>query len=128
MQTSSFFTHLECSVPCGAGWFDPSERHHLCTCGMPLLARYDLEAARRGWARDSLAGREPSMWRYREVMPLRAAAAGLEAPVSLGEGWTPLLHARRLGATRAEVVDYRHSGWVTEDDRRVVGYAGVLTD
>jgi len=36
--------------------------------------------------------------------------------------------ARRLGATRAEVVDYRHSGWVTEDDRRVVGYAGVLTD
>jgi threonine synthase len=99
MQTSSFFTHLECSVPCGAGPFDPSERHHLCTCGMPLLARYDLEAARRGWARDSLAGREPSMWRYREVMPLRAAAAGLEAPVSLGEGWTPLLHARRLGAT-----------------------------
>lgn len=34
--------------------------------------------------------------------------------------------AKRLGATSAEVVDYRHSGWVTGDDGRVVGYAGVL--
>ena len=34
--------------------------------------------------------------------------------------------ARALGATRAEVVDYRHSGWVSGDNARVVGYAGVL--
>ncbi len=34
--------------------------------------------------------------------------------------------ARRLGACRAEVVDYRHSGWVTGDDSSVVGYAAVL--
>jgi AmmeMemoRadiSam system protein B len=34
--------------------------------------------------------------------------------------------ARVLGATRAEVVDYRHSGWVSGDNARVVGYAGVL--
>ncbi len=34
--------------------------------------------------------------------------------------------ARRLGATRAEVVDYRHSGWVTGDDAEVVAYAGVV--
>src|SRR5262245_52721497 len=33
------------------------------------------------------------MWRYREVLPLFDD----ESPVSLGEGWTPLLHARRLG-------------------------------
>ena len=49
----------------------------------------------RGWSRDALAGREPSMWRYRELMPLFDG----EAPVSLGEGWTPLIHAQRLGAT-----------------------------
>jgi AmmeMemoRadiSam system protein B len=36
--------------------------------------------------------------------------------------------ARRLGATRAEVVDYRHSGLVTGDDRRVVAYAGVMVE
>jgi threonine synthase len=59
---------------------------------MPLLARYDLQAA-RAWNRASLAGRVASMWRYRELMPLFDG----EEPVSLGEGWTPLLHARRLG-------------------------------
>jgi AmmeMemoRadiSam system protein B len=34
--------------------------------------------------------------------------------------------ARQLGATRAEVVDYRNSGWVTGDDSSVVAYAGVV--
>jgi threonine synthase len=88
----SFFTHLECSVPCGAGAFDPRQEQHLCTCGAPLLARYDLASA-RGWRRESLASRPPNMWRYREVMPLFDG----EEPLTLGEGWTPLLHARRLG-------------------------------
>ena len=89
----SFFTHLECSVPCGAGPFDARQRQHLCTCGMPLVARYDLAAAARTWRRESLAWREPSMWRYRELMPLFDG----ETPVTLGEGWTPLVHATRLG-------------------------------
>ena len=88
----SWFSHLECSVPCGAGPFDPRLEQHLCTCGAPLLARYDLAAA-RAWSRDSLSGRDASMWRYRELLPLFDG----EAPLSLGEGWTPLIHARRLG-------------------------------
>jgi threonine synthase len=88
----SFFTHLDCSVPCGAGPFDPSAPHHLCACGAPLLARYDLEAA-RAWPRESLAGRVPSLWRYRELLPVFEG----EQPVTLGEGFTPLLHATRLG-------------------------------
>ena len=92
----SFFTRLECSVPCGAGPYDPRQIQHLCACGAPLLARYDLAAARR-WSRSSLADREPSMWRYREVMPLLDGAGTPEEPVSLGEGWTPLVHADRLG-------------------------------
>jgi len=37
-----------------------------------------------------------------------------------------LAAARALGAARADVVDYRHSGWVSGDDTRVVGYAGVV--
>jgi threonine synthase len=80
-------------VPCGAGPLDGHARHHLCACGAPLLARYDLPAVARAWSRDSLPSRERSMWRYREVMPLFEG----EAPVSLGEGWTPLLLAPRLG-------------------------------
>jgi len=89
----SFFTHLECSVPCGAPALDPRERHFLCSCGAPLLARYDLDGA-RGWSRSTLIGREPNMWRYRELMPLFDG----ERPVTLGEGFTPLVHARSLGA------------------------------
>ena len=90
----SFFTHLECSVPCGAPALDPRAIHHLCVCGAPLLARYDLDRA-RAWSRDSLAGREPNMWRYRELLPLFDG----ESPVTLGEGFTPLFHARALGST-----------------------------
>jgi len=90
----TFFSHLECSVPCGAARLDPRGVHHLCACGAPLVARYDLERA-RAWRRDSLAGREPTMWRYREMMPLFDG----ESPVTLGEGFTPLFHARALGST-----------------------------
>lgn len=88
----SYFSHLECSVPCGAASYDPRQPQHLCSCGAPLLARYDLDAASR-WTRDTLAGRVASMWRYRELMPLFDG----EDPVTLGEGWTPLIHAVRLG-------------------------------
>ncbi len=89
----SWFTHLDCSVPCGAGPFNARERHHLCTCGAPLVARYDLARA-RAWSRESLVGREPNMWRYREMLPIFDG----ETPVTLGEGFTPLFHATRLGA------------------------------
>jgi threonine synthase len=51
--------------------------------------------AARAWRRESLRDREPTLWRYRELLPLRAD----ETPVSLGEGFTPLLHATRLGAS-----------------------------
>jgi len=89
----SYFLNLQCSVPCGAPPYDPRVEQHLCTCGAPLLARYDLDAA-RDWKRESLNGRAPNMWRYRELMPLMDG----EEPLTLGEGWTPLIHAQRLGA------------------------------
>src|SRR5688500_18101227 len=90
-----FFTHLECASQCGAGPFDPREPHFLCpSCALPLLARYDLAAA-ASWQRETLSGRAPTMWRYREMMPLLPG----DEPVTLGEGFTPLFHARRLGAS-----------------------------
>ena len=39
---------------------------------------------------------------------------------------TVLAAAHKLGSPRAEVVDYRHSGWVSGDEARVVGYGGVV--
>src|SRR5438034_74681 len=88
----SFFSHLQCSVPCSAPLLEPRERQFLCSCGAPLLARYDLDKA-RAWRPESLKGREPNMWRYREMLPLFEG----EEPVTLGEGFTPLVHAARLG-------------------------------
>jgi threonine synthase len=88
----SYFSHLECSRPCGAGPFDPREPHQLCACGAPLLARYDLVRA-RSWRRESLPDRVATLWRYREMLPVFDG----EQPVTLGEGYTPLFHADRLG-------------------------------
>ncbi len=81
-------------MSCGAGPFDASETHHLCVCGRPLLAAYDWERIGATWSRDSLRDGPRSMWRYAPALPLDPGSE----PVSLGEGWTPLLHAPRLGA------------------------------
>lgn len=88
----SNLTHLECGR-CGKR-FEPGKLHNLCDCGAPLLARYDLAAAARTLRREQMASRPANLWRYREVLPVANDAS----IVSLGEGFTPLLHARRLGA------------------------------
>ncbi|HYN81415.1 MAG TPA: threonine synthase [Gemmatimonadaceae bacterium] len=86
-------THIECSA-CAAS-YAAGQLHNLCTaCGKPLLVRYDLARASRSLTRDSLKSRRADMWRYREVMPVENDAD----IISLGEGWTPLLRASRLGA------------------------------
>ena len=90
----SRLSHLECSAACGSGPLDPEQVQHLCACGAPLLARYDLAAGAGRWTRDSLRDRPDTMWRYREALPAPDGAG----PVTLGEGFTPLAHARRLGA------------------------------
>jgi threonine synthase len=85
-------THLECSR-CGTK-YDPGAARNLCQCGGPLMARYDLETARTGWSRDWIKNAPAAMWRYAPVLPVRKPSS----MVSLGEGMTPLIHARRLGA------------------------------
>ncbi len=67
---------------------------NLCPkCSKPLLARYDLEAAKETVNPGIISRREPNMWRYKELMPVSDPTNIL----TLGEGFTPLLHARRLG-------------------------------
>jgi threonine synthase len=67
---------------------------HLCSCGAPLLAQYDLVAARQYVTKEHLSSREPSLWRYHELLPVRSPAS----VVTLGEGMTPLLPLTRLGS------------------------------
>ena len=88
----SSLTRLDCAADCGAGPYDPAERHHLCSCGSPLFARYNLSGLARTWRRETLTERLPTLWRYRDVLPISEGAA----PVTLGEGFTPLIRARRL--------------------------------
>ncbi len=92
MPTATTLTHLQCGR-CGQTY--PADRlMNLCpACGKPLLARYDLTAAARTLTQTSLADRPPTLWRYAEVLPVQTT----EAVISLGEGWTPLVHAERLG-------------------------------
>jgi threonine synthase len=92
MKDTSFLTHLECGL-CGEE-LEADRLWNLCPkCQKPLLARYDLRAARAGLDRSAIAAREPSLWRYRELLPVR----DLRFKLCLGEGFTPLVHARRLG-------------------------------
>ena len=89
----SYLTHLECTA-CGQR-HDADVLQNLCRdCGKVLYARYDLSAAAKAVSPADIASRQQTMWRYREVLPVRDDAF----EVSLGEGGTPLLRAERLGA------------------------------
>jgi threonine synthase len=90
--STSYLSHLECPA-CGAT-HDADVPQNLCGCGSPLLARYDLAALARSTSFDAMTARPPTLWRYRELLPVRAE----EHVVSLGEGMTPLTPLPRLGA------------------------------
>ncbi len=87
-----FLTGLQCPR-CDAR-HDASRLQNLCSCGSPLLARYDLAAAGKAVTPADIAGRSADLWRYRELLPV----ADPEHMTSLGEGWTPMWSADRHGA------------------------------
>ncbi len=86
-------THLACTL-CGREHDASVPQNVSACCAKPLFAHYDLAAAARTLTPASLRTREKSLWRYREVLPVRASSD----IVTLGEGWTPLLPAPRLAA------------------------------
>jgi len=89
---ATFLTRLECTY-CGEER-DPGEANRTCpACGKVLYARYDLDRASQALKKDDLTGRAANMWRYSEVMPVVRA----DNIVTLGEGFTPLMPADRLG-------------------------------
>jgi len=90
MTTHSNVVELECSA-CERK-YDATVEQHLCTCGKPLLARYDLRRAAATLTLENLKSRPRTLWRYAEVLPN-------DPSVSLGEGMTALVHAERLGAS-----------------------------
>ncbi|WP_018289832.1 threonine synthase [Verrucomicrobium sp. 3C] len=88
MQTE-FFSHLRCRE-CGRPY--PKEAIHVCEWDFgPLEAVYDYEAIRRQISRKRIESRAPTMWRYREFLPLDG-----EPSVGTQVGFTPLIRAERL--------------------------------
>ena len=66
----STLTHLECSQSGCGHTIDYSPARNLCPeCGSPLLARYDLDKAKKTLTLDALTTRPHTMWRYDEVLP-----------------------------------------------------------
>jgi threonine synthase len=81
-------SYLECTK-CGTH-FDAAQPQTVCPKdGGVLYARYDLQHLKRSFTPGSLAGRSPTMWRYAEVLPDAE-------PVTLSEGFTPLLPSREF--------------------------------
>jgi threonine synthase len=81
-------TFLECSK-CGER-VSAAEPQTLCpTCAGSLYVRYDLAALKGKFTRESIAAGPKSMWRYAEVLPDAE-------PVTLGEGFTPMLPSRKI--------------------------------
>jgi threonine synthase len=88
----SYLSHLRCSR-CSAE-YDADTLQGTCSrCAAPLLAQYDLPALALARKREEFAGRESTLWRYHELLPVRQEAAR----VSMGEGLTPLVGLPRTG-------------------------------
>jgi len=98
-------THLECTK-CGAHHPADIPQNVCPKDGGILFARYDLHALEQSFGPESLHGREATLWRYREVLPDKNEFLGGRAsppvqgsdefPITLGEGFTPLLPSREF--------------------------------
>ncbi len=85
-----FVTHLESALD---GARLPADTLHTTHRDKPLWVRYDLKALGNSISKKELKEREPTLWRYREFLPVPKRAR----PVSLGEIITPLIQAEPLG-------------------------------
>jgi threonine synthase len=90
MITTTNILELECTN-CGKK-FDAGVEQHVCICGKPLFAHYDLKRAKETLNLRNLSSRPCTLWRYAEVLPEGE-------PVTLGEGMTAMLPTTRLGAS-----------------------------
>ena len=87
----STLTHLECPE-CGKR-YDAGRVQTICPdCKSPLLARYDLDQARRSMDRSAISTRPRGLWRWAEILPVDEE----KNRITLGEGDTPLLQADHL--------------------------------
>jgi len=89
--TTAAVTGLQCR---GCGHQQPATATHLCEqCFGPLEVAYDYEVIRARISRRRIEAGPPTLWRYADLLPVKGGDV-----VTLDEGFTPLIHARNLGA------------------------------
>ena len=82
---------LQCKE-CGKGY--PPVALHVCEfCFGPLEVAYNYDAIAKNISRAKIEQGHPSLWRYKDFLPI----AG-EPTVGLNAGFTPMVHAKNLGA------------------------------
>jgi threonine synthase len=87
----SYITNLKCRE-CGQEY--PISPLHVCeTCFGPLEVTYDYARIRAAISRSTIEKRVHNLWRYRELLPVES-----EPDIGPNSGFTPLLHAKKLGA------------------------------
>ncbi len=86
-----YLTKIECTR-CNKT-YSSEQPLFLCSCGAPLFVRYDLDTIKMHITKNDIKIRPRTMWRYRELLPVTDAKNIL----TLGEGFTPLVDAPRLG-------------------------------
>jgi len=92
-MTKTYLTHLECSV-CGAV-HPHREVQTVCKpCGKSLLARYNLQQAKKELPKFLAGSSCTSLWKYAPILPVQEE----ENFISLGENISPLLRLPKLGA------------------------------
>ena len=90
-KTLSTFKFLECSLT-GDKFSNDIARRLSPSSEKPLLARYDLEKAKKTFTKENLQNRRNDMWKYEEMIPV----FDYENIISLGEGNTPLMRMQNL--------------------------------
>ena len=108
---TAMMEYLQCTR-CGAKYESERLQGLSECCQKPLYPRYDLQAIKSTFTPAVLREREPTLWRYAEVLPVRDERYRL----TLGEGYTPLIAARRL-AERLGV----HHLWVKDEGQNPTG-------
>lgn len=127
MKTKTFVKHLKC-VRCGK-LYEPSSGAVRCVNRDDgrLDIFYDYDALREVVSPDQLSRRPRGVWKYRELLPINDP----KHIVSLGEGGTPFLPARRLseklGVANLWILDdTRNPTWSFKDRPMTVGVSKAV--
>lgn len=86
-----YVSHLEC--PKCQATYESERIIQMCSCGTPLLVRYDIKKVGENLTTGRVKNRTANLWRYRELLPVKDE----DNVVCLGEGMTPLLPLKNLG-------------------------------